>query len=500
MLSGKPRISSVHIKSQTIFSKNYRRSFKILPDAQKGNHTLPQFMVNSETGFLPREEPLFTLPSKFQKLDEILEAMPLKTNSGEEGLLAKGVLGKTVDDTLPLIDTENINDSRVLHALFRDYTFLASAYLLEPCDISYRKTRSYGLARDYLPKQIAVPLLSISRQMNTKPFMEYALSYALYNYKRIDQNNPNLDYDNLGLIRAFENSYSERGFIITHVTMVKYTGEFIAGLDSALQAIQKFQDKHEQQSQQVVQGMQQMLTAMQKINKEMDTMWKKSIPTDYDNFRTFIMGIKNQPMFPRGVKYIVGDNGEGEYQAYRGESGANDSIIPSLDNFLQVTQELPNNSLTDILKDFRSYRPSNHNEFLTFLEGEAKRLNIKEKCLNNEFGVDGIILYIRLLDQIREFRERHWRFTLEYIIKHSQHKVATGGSPIATYLPNQLATVLTMILSTCKRLKSSIFLTQFTAEQKKIFDDIENISNFQLTSLIEQREKLAALSKAEYSS
>ena len=239
-----------------------------------------------------------------------------------------------------------------------------------------------------------------------------------------------------------------------------------------------------------------MLTSMRKINKEMDTMWKKSIPTDYDNFRTFIMGIKNQPMFPNGVKYMTSDT-EGEYRSYRGESGANDSIIPALDNFLQATQEMPTNTLTEILKDFRSYRPSNHNEFLTYLEGESKRLNTKEKCLNSEFGTEGIVLYLQLLDQIREFRERHWRFTLEYIIKHSKHKVATGGSPIATYLPNQLATILKMITATTKRLKTSIFLTHFNAEQKAAFDKIEETAHFQLKALNEQREKLAALAQAE---
>ena len=199
-------------------------------------------MVNCETGFLPREEPLFNLPAKFKPLDEILEEMPIHTNKGTKGLLAHNLLGKTVDSSFPLIDCENIGDSQLLHSLFRDYTFLASAYLLEPCDIEYRKTKSYGLGREILPKQIAVPLLSIASQMNTKPFMEYALSYALYNYKRVDQSNPSLDYDNLGLIRAFENSYSERGFIITHVTMVKYTNQFIKGIDTALTAIQRYDD------------------------------------------------------------------------------------------------------------------------------------------------------------------------------------------------------------------------------------------------------------------
>ena len=56
------------------------------------------------------------------------------------------------------------------------------------------------------------------------------------------------------------------------------------------------------------------------------------------------------------------------------------------------------------------------------------------------------LLYTCLIDQVREFRARHWNFTKEYIIKHSSHPVATGGSPIVTWLPNQLRTVLTCMM------------------------------------------------------
>ena len=89
----------------------------------------------------------------------------------------------------------------------------------------------------------------------------------------------------------------------------------------------------------------------------MDTMWKFTRTTKYNEFRTFIMGTKNQPMFPEGVIYRGVDV---EPRFYRGESGANDSIIPTIDNLLEVTKLLPQNPLTDILKDFRRYRPPNH--------------------------------------------------------------------------------------------------------------------------------------------
>jgi len=53
-------------------------------------------------------------------------------------------------------------------------------------------------------------------------------------------------------------------------------------------------------------------------------MWKKSKPGAYTSFRTFIFGITSQSMFPHGVVY---EGVSEEPMAFRGESGANDSMV-----------------------------------------------------------------------------------------------------------------------------------------------------------------------------
>ena len=53
-------------------------------------------------------------------------------------------------------------------------------------------------------------------------------------------------------------------------------------------------------------------------------MWKKSMPGEYNNFRTFIFGITKQSMFPHGVVY---EGVNEEPLSFRGESGANDSMV-----------------------------------------------------------------------------------------------------------------------------------------------------------------------------
>ena len=165
-------------------------------------------------------------------------------------------------------------------------------------------------------------------------------------------------------------------------------------------------------------------------------MWAKSKPKEYTSFRTFIMGITSQSMFPNGVVY---EGVSEEPLSFRGESGANDSMIPLLDNLLALC--LPSTPLTAILSDFRSYRPGNHRQFLAWVSAQSLALDLKSFALDAGHSSSNL-WYLRALDQVREFRWRHWCFTREYILKRTSHPTATGGSPIVSYLPNQLQAVL----------------------------------------------------------
>lgn len=62
-------------------------------------------------------------------------------------------------------------------------------------------------------------------------------------------------------------------------------------------------------------------------------MWGKSKPNDYTSFRTFIFGITNQTMFPHGVVY---EGVSDEPMSFRGESGANDSMVCTLSSVYQA--------------------------------------------------------------------------------------------------------------------------------------------------------------------
>ena len=203
--------------------------------------------------------------------------------------------------------------------------------------------------------------------------MSYAASYALYNYYLEDPKLGSFDYANLRLVRAFEHGLdpksSEAGFILTHIHMVQETGPLISGAVSLLKTIE---GNGETSTAEI--AFQTMLSAMEKIEAAMESMWSHSLPKDYISYRTFIFGITNQSMFPNGVIY-EGENGN-KPMFFRGESGANDSIIPLLDHILEVP--MPKNPLTDILIDFRNYRPQPHRQFLAYMMSKAAEVGVRE--------------------------------------------------------------------------------------------------------------------------
>jgi len=252
--------------AQPLFVEN----FEVLTDTRPDDTTLPPFMVSTTRGFLPRANPIVDLPSDFDVLTSILTRMSIVTSSGTPGLLANGTLGETVLSELPDLSTaveKYASNLPLQNALYRDYSFLASAFLLEPCHHAFLRGDSYGLGRQTLPRSIALPLALCARLSGFKPFMEYAGSYALYNY-RLERPELGMEYENLRLIRAFEKGLdpksSEAGFVLIHVEMVKNSGPLVEGAVRALGAC-KGDDREGFDK-----ALQQVLGAIEKVNQVME--------------------------------------------------------------------------------------------------------------------------------------------------------------------------------------------------------------------------------------
>ena len=360
--------------------------------------------------------------------------------SESSGLLScPGAIEAAVKDHLPNY-TEQVTketDPFVLQALYRAYCFLASGYLLSPAhhgrDLS---TGAYGRAHRVLPANIAQPWVKVAEMMEVYPFLEYHYAYSLGNYRRLDQENPSLHWENLGMACSFSGTSDEIGFIMNHVFINEVSPALVSGVMKSINS--HSQNKEEDAFISIAQkGLEDVLATITEMNIRRQTMWKASNPKNYNDFRTFIMGITgNDSIFGDGVVYEGTETGETPRQ-YRGQTGAQDDIIPTMDIFSGVVDRYPENMLTSYLLDLRSYRPRCVQRFFNDLRQFAPAfLEHARKCRVLT------ILLVRIVEQIYFFRNGHWQFVQRYIMANTRHASATGGTPITSWIPNQIEAVL----------------------------------------------------------
>lgn len=128
-------------------------------------------------------------------------------------------------------------------------------------------------------------------------------------------------------------------------------------------------------------------------------------------------------------------------QAFRGQSGSQDDIIPTMDIFTGCIGFYPDNELTSFLLDMRQYRPAPVREF--FVDLESLKLSMASfEAIPADGEHMGLVYLLGIVDQIYIFRSGHWQFVQRYIMANTKHPTATGGTPIISWLPNQIKAVL----------------------------------------------------------
>jgi indoleamine 2,3-dioxygenase len=226
---------------------------------------------------------------------------------------------------------------------------------------------------------------------------------------------------------------------------------------------------------------------MQEMNKRRREMWSASKHENYNDFRVFIMGIKgNDKIFPNGLTYEnCFDNVP---QFYRGQTGAQDSIIPMMDIFTGIVDYYPDNQLTQYLLDLRSYRPVCIQNFFKDLREYYKEHNIFEQ-LKRDNNYEGLIYLLKIVDEVYLFRNGHWQFVQKYIMSNTKYAFATGGTPITTWLINQIEAVLELEKDIIAFLRSSKFVLSdelqwyteldisLERKQKLLLDQVNELKN-----------------------
>jgi len=181
-----------------------------------------------------------------------------------------------------------------------------------------------------------------------------------------------------------------------------------------------------------------ILTVLRHANREMHAMWGRSPPRDYKKFLTFTLGLRNPLIFPRGV--VLEGISDKPYLLHQGLEFHN-SLIPTLDNLLELGDHLPS--------DFVAFRP--HLRYVDSVQKLASYLGVRKFALSQpETG----LLYLAVLDQLKEFRFFHWLLVESYIGEHPLHP--GRGCPFAMWMQNQLRTVLEVMTNMSKTLDSTV--------------------------------------------
>ena len=389
------------------------------------------FEVNHLNGFLPKKSPLAVLPERYSELQVLIDEMPIKKANGQGGLLStEGAIEDAVKKLKNYKDlVKNEDDIFINQALFRAYAFLTSAYLLAPSHFSFQKTKKYGKAHRVLPSQLSEPFVLVSEKLDVYPFIDYHYAYSLGNYVKID-NSKGYEWENLAMAAKFSGMDDERGFIMLHVDINQHSPQLVGSILDFIKS---------KDNSGVNQSLNNCLSSMKSINERRQIMWQASRWKHYNDFRVFIMGIKgNDEIFGDGVIY---EGISEEPVQYRGQTGAQDNIIPTADIFTGVIDYYPSNDLTKYLLDLRSYRPKCIQNFLSDLKDEMKENRLFNSIKKSE-NEEGLCLLIQILDEIYYFRNGHWQFVQKYIMANTKYAKATGGTPIISWIPNQITAVL----------------------------------------------------------
>jgi len=405
------------------------------------------FNVSSDNGFLPIKEPLARLPEQFDKLQDMIDN--LHVLQPEE---RKGILGRPNDIVIEMVNVpnyknliENESDIFILQALYRAYTFITSGFTLELAYQEFIKNGNYGQARSLLPANIAEPLVLVSEKLKAYPWLDYHYAYSLGNYIK---KNPEegLHWKNLDMACKFVGSSDEIGFIMVHVYINELSPQLVRSVIEYGKEAHSYKNNSEKNvfiihdTAILNEHLQECGLIMKEMNTRRRDMWTASRHEHYNDFRVFIMGIKgNTTIFPNGLTYENCFDNIPQY--YRGQTGAQDSIIPMMDIFTGIVDYYPDNQLTQYLLDLRSYRPICVQDFFNDLREFYKANNIFN-ILKSGNNFTALIYLLRIIDEVYLFRNGHWQFVQKYIMSNTKYAFATGGTPITTWLINQIECVL----------------------------------------------------------
>jgi indoleamine 2,3-dioxygenase len=282
----------------------------------------------------------------------------------------------------------------VLRLYYVRLGFLASAYINQVGEEPAR----------LLPRNLAIPLCDVCNRLRRPPILSYD-GYALANWKRFRPDGP-IALGNIDTIQDFVHLYDEHWFILVHVEIEARAAAILRAIDRVERSLATDDlAAIDDAVRTIAATVWDQVEVLRRIPEKMDPSLY------YKTFRPYIR-------FFEGVVY---EGVDAAPMNFRGETGAQSSVVPTLVAFLKIPHRP--SLLTDHLADMRRFMPPDHRALIAHVEAMPSVRDLVDRDAFND-----------ALEALATFRETHLDFARRYIARWMADPRGTGGTPYLEWL------------------------------------------------------------------
>ena len=219
--------------------------------------------------------------------------------------------------------------------------------------------------------------------------------------------------------------------MLVHVEIEARAADAIARIFPAQRAVMEHEPSGLETSLSgIAAALRQMYTVLERMPERCDPF------IYFHRVRPYLYGWKDQPSLPQGLVYEGVAAYSDRPQKFRGETGAQSSIIPALDAALGIEHQ--GGPLRAYLAEMRDYMPAKHR---AFIEAVERSPSIRNYVIERRQSCPSLRdAYNECVHWIERFRTMHFDYANRYVHQQSQRAsanrpdIGTGGTPFMPYL------------------------------------------------------------------
>lgn len=308
-------------------------------------------------------------------------------------------------EALPIYSFQTLNavdDFRIVERCYQLYAHFAQAYVW---------AEEHNPMK-HIPAGVAVPLVELAHQVDRPPIIVYA-NTALSNWQKVDPEGE-MVVDNLRVVQKLIDIPDESWFHLTHVEIEAIGGDALAGCFAATAAVGCGDQVSAENA------LLQIADALARMHNTFRQITRGCSPDLYfHTLRPFLFG------FDDIIYEGVAEYG-GKPQTLRGETGAQSTLIPAIQNYLGLQHA--HGGLSEHLEIMKSYMPTPHRNLLASIDQRYIRNWIAQQpnSLREAYNL--------CLQRVVEFRTLHLNYAHAYIASKVKDPRGTGGTEFMRWL------------------------------------------------------------------